>query len=188
MAEVTEVLPGTPHNPVPAGHIVVLETEYNDLKHRADVSSQNFERAKKAEERVEILEGELQTLQSTHHVPSDNEDDKVGELAQDVAAMKRREAEREVKELYPQLKDVWNEFEAFRNDPENKGMNLRTAAKSFMTEKGLLDPVRKGLEAPTGGDRTPISSGMTPEDVARLRETDYKKYAEMVRKGQIKVS
>jgi hypothetical protein len=55
-------------------------------------------------------------------------------------------------------------------------------------EKGLLEPVRKGLEKPTGGDRTPLSSGMSTEEVKSLRETDYKKYREMLKKGLIKFS
>jgi hypothetical protein len=69
-------------------------------------------------------------------------------------------------------------------------MSLKTAAKVFLTEKGLTgETQRKGLEKPTGGDRTPIVSGtMTAEDAKRLRDTDYRKYSDMVRKGQIKIA
>lgn len=87
----------------------------------------------------------------------------------------------------PIFKEKWEEFEEFRSNPENKGMNMRTAAKAFLVENGLLEPTRKGLEKPTGGQRTPISSGMTADEVKTLRQTNYTKYKEMIQKGLIKI-
>ena len=91
-------------------------------------------------------------------------------------------------ESHPQLKELWSDFEEFRSDPDNKGMNMKTSAKAFLVEKGILEPQRKGLEKPTGGPRAPVSTGMTTEDIKNLRETNFKKYEEMLAKGQIKFS
>ena len=88
---------------------------------------------------------------------------------------------------YPVLKEKWEDFEKFRADPENKGMNMRTAARAFLTENGLLDTPRRGLEKPTGGSRAAPSTKMTPEEIKDLRENNYPKYREMLEKGQIEV-
>lgn len=193
MAEIAEG--GAPHNPAPvptptpdgSDKVVLSKEEHAELKRIADASSQNFERLKAEREKREAAERELETLKG-NSVPSSFDDDKVGQLADDVAEMKRKEAKREVIDAHPELKDLWSEFETFREQPDNKGMNMKTAAKSFLIEKGLMQAPRKGLENPTGGDRTPIASGMSADEVKRLRETDYKKYSEMLRKGQITVA
>ena len=96
-------------------------------------------------------------------------------------------AKKDVLISHPILKEKWEEFETFRADPENKGMNLRTAAKAYLTENGLLDPVRLGLEKPTGGPRIPVSDKMSVDDIKTLRETNWPKYLDMVKKGLIKV-
>lgn len=88
---------------------------------------------------------------------------------------------------HPELKDKWSELEEFRNLPDNKGMNLKTAAKAFMIENGLLEPTRKGVEKPTGGPKSAPILGMSTEDVKTLRETNFKKYSDMLIKGQIKI-
>jgi len=161
------------------------QEEIADLRHKADVSSQNFERAKKAEQEKRELEERLALLEST---PSYIDDEESRKLRSEIAEIKGKFAKSEVIENYPVLKDCWKDFESFHELDENKGMNIKTAAKAFLTEKGLLDPVRKGLEKPTGGDRAPISSAMSSDEVKKLRETDYRKYLEMLKKGQIKVS
>lgn len=158
--------------------------ELEDLKHKAEVSSQNFERAKKAEGRVEKLETQL----ADNEVLPEFDDAEVGKLKDDVSELKAELGKSKVLERYPDLKDLWNEFEEFRADPENKGMNLNTAAKAFRVEKGLLEPRREGLEKTTGGKPVSVSSGMSVEEVTKLRNTDYKKYREMIKKGQIKIS
>jgi hypothetical protein len=88
---------------------------------------------------------------------------------------------------HPILKEKATEFETFLADPENKGMSLKTAAKAFLVENGLLDAKRPGLERPTGGDRQPPSTKMSAEDVKVLRETNFKKYQELLQKGLIEV-
>ena len=184
---------GTPKNPVPAAPdpipeetVTLPKTEHDDLAHRADVSSQNFARAKKAEEKVDELQSRLDGLLNNPNPSGDNSEE-IGKLRSDIADLRGKYAKTEVLQAHPQLKELWSDFETFRDDPENKGMNLKTAAKAFLTEKGVLSPKRDGLERPTGGPRTPIQQGMSVDDVKHLRETNYKKYSEMVRKGLIKV-
>lgn len=200
MAETTEALPGAPHNPAPTGadpspkdpnegKVVLSKEQHDELIRRASVSSQNFERAQKAEEKIDELKAEIQQLTDST-TPSGFEDERVGKLQSEIADIKAKEAKREVLEASPQLKEVWSDFEKWRSDDENKGMTLKTAAKVFLAEKGLIEgqTPRRGLETPTGGDRTPIVSGMSPDEVKRLRETDYRKYREMLKKGQIKIA
>lgn len=189
------IVEAPPHNPgavdepkTPVAETVTLsKEEHAELQRKADASSQNFERLKKEREAREAAEAELARLQG-NHVPSSLDDDKMTKMESDLADIKAREARREVIEAHPQLKDLWNDFESFHAEPDNKGMSLKTAAKAFLTEKGILISDRKGLERPTGGDRAPIVSGMSADEVRTLRETDYKKYREMVKNGQIKIA
>lgn len=169
---------GTPETPEET--VTLSKTELEELKHRAEVSSQNFERAKKAENEAKELRDQIQ-----EEAPPDAEEYvKKSELQE----IKEKLNKSEVLVSHPLLKETWSEFEEFRSHPDNRGMNIRTAAKAFYVEKGLLDPQRKGLEKPTGGPKTPLASGMSAEDVKRLRESNYRKYQEMLKKGQIKIS
>lgn len=159
--------------------VELSKAELEDLKHKADVSSQNFERAKKAESEVKELREQLQV----NEVPSEDE----STVHQELSEIKAKLNKSETVELYPVLKELWTDFEEYHDNPDNKGMNMKTAAKAFLVEKGLLEPQRKGLEKPTGGTRAPISVEMKPEDIKILRETNYKKYYEMIKKGQIRI-
>ena len=175
-----------PEGSAPAAEeVTISKTELDELKHKAEVSSQNFERAKKAEKEAKELQEELKTYTET---PSELGDDELGKVKSELSEIKGKLNKSEVISSYPILKESWDEFEEFRSSDENKGMNMRTAAKAFLTEKGLLEPIRKGLEKPTGGPRVPISSGMSVEEVKHLRENDFKKYQVMLLKGQIKIA
>lgn len=156
-----------------------------DLKHKATVSSQNFERAKKAENEVKELRAQLEVL-AINEVPSEDLDENALKFKAELSEIKEKLAKSEVLEAHPELKELWNDFESFREEPENKGLQLKTAAKVFLTEKGILEPKRKGLEKPTGGPKMPLSSGMNHEELKKLRETDHRKYRDMLKKGQIK--
>ena len=91
----------------------------------------------------------------------------------------------ELQTKFPELKTLTSEFNEFRKEyPRHKGENV---AKLFLSEKGILEPIRKGLEKPTGGTRTTPSPEMTADDVKRLRETDFRKYTDLLKKGLIKV-
>lgn len=166
---------------------VPSQAEIDELRHRAEVSSQNFERLKKEQEERERLQAELETLKANTG-SSEPGDERVGKLETELSDLKTKLYKAEVLESYPILKGMWSELEEFRNHPDNKGMNLRTSAKAFLVEKELLEPQRKGLERQTSGPRTPLTTGMTSEEVSQLRTTDFKKYSDMLRKGQIKFS
>ena len=165
--------------------VTIPKAELDDIKHKAEVSSQNFERLKKAEQDNAELEQALEALKD-NDVPS--EDERVKKLETELKDVQGELAKSKVLDKYPVLKDLQGELDAFRADPENKGMNLQTAAKAFLTEKGLLEPTRKGVEKGSGGPRQALSTGMSDSDIKNLRETNYKKYREMVIKGQIKTS
>lgn len=169
--------------------VQVSKQELDDLRHKAEVSSQNFERLKKAGEDIKDLETQIADLQGRPD-PSGTHDGEIGRLQEQVSVLTANAQKSEVLEMFPQLKEaqVWNDFEVFRADEINKGLPFKTAAKAFLTEKGLTAPTRPGLEGPTGGDRTPPPTGtMTAEDAAKLRTTDYKKYRELLKAGVIKI-
>ena len=140
------------------------------------------ERRRLLEERVVQLESSVSS-EST-----DNSTEDMGQLRTELSEIKSKLNKREILDSYPVLKEIWQEFEEFRDNPDNKGMNLKTSAKAFLVEKGLLEPSRKGLEKGTGGTRVPMSTGMTTEEIKKLRETNYRKYEDMLMKGQIKFS
>jgi hypothetical protein len=140
------------------------------------------------------LEEELESLRSpapseTGEVFSDEGkaivDKYVAPLQDTVTSLQDQLAIKDVQATYPQLKELSSEFDEYRKDyPRHKIDNV---AKLFLTEKGLLDAPRKGLEATTGGPRVPLTSGMTAADVETLRKTDFKKYQQMVMNDQIKI-
>lgn len=178
----TTAEPATP----PAEPVVQLtQAELDDLKHKAEVSSQNYERAKKLEAKIK----ELETLQT----PSEDVFSDEGKLLKkeldatraEIAEMRAESARKDLQSSNPIFREKWDEFEAFRENPENKGMNLRTAAKAFLAEKGFLEAPRKGLEKPTGGDRKPMQTGMTSEDKLELMKNNPKEWQRLIREGKI---
>ena len=104
-----------------------------------------------------------------------------------IESLLQESAKKDVLITYPVMKEKWEEFETFRSDPDNKGMNLRTAVKAYLLEEGILEPQRKGLEKTTGGPRVPVTQEMSAEDIKKLRETDFRKYQDMLSKGQIPI-
>ena len=145
-------------------------------------------------EKRRIAEEELASIKSS--VPADTEafsdegkllESKIRALETKVSEVTSELTREKLIAGNPFLKDKWDDFETFRLEPENKGMNMRTAAKAFLAEHGQLEPTRKGLEKPTGGPRTPTPSGMTAEEIENLRKTNYRKYKDMLMKDQIKM-
>lgn len=100
----------------------------------------------------------------------------------------RREARREAEAEFPFLKDKKEEFDAFLEDEEVKGLSIKKAARLFAAEQGLLnpEPQRKGLEKPTGGGQTPPEPTMTADEVRDFMKNDWKKYEKLLREGKIK--
>lgn len=158
----------------------VSPEDLEELKKKADVSSQNFERAKKAEARVK----ELELLDNDSS--SEFEDEDVSKLKNDVTALQSELGQSKLTKKYPQLEETWEDFEKYHQDPENAGMKLETAAKAFLVDKDLLGTRRKGLEKATGGNKAPQTTGMSLEDIENVRKNDGPKYREMLKKGQIK--
>jgi len=137
------------------------------------------------------LEEENEALKSStlsEDIPSD-EGKALKKLIDDQnAKIAKLEDEKQLDKVYaqfPDIKGLSSEFETYKAEfPRHK---LENVAKLFLAEKGLLDTSRKGLEKSTGGTRVPLSSGMSVEDVKTLRETNFRQYQDMLRKGQIKV-
>lgn len=141
------------------------------------------------------LEDELALRSSAPPVPTGDEpfsdegklivEKYVTPLQQTVVSLQDELALKDVQAQFPMLKELSGEFDEFRKDyPRHK---LANVAKLFLSEKGLIDTPRQGLEKPTGGDRTPPSTGMTSEEIKTLRTTNWPKYQDMLRKGLIKV-
>ena len=109
-------------------------------------------------------------------------------LETELVALKNESAKKDLFIAYPVLKDKWNDFEDFHADSENKAMPIRTAAKAFLAEKGLLNTTKRvGLEKTTSGQRNPPTSGMTSDEAENLRKNNFSKYRELIIKGQLKV-
>ena len=154
------------------------------------------EKRRLAEEKAKLVEEELNTIKSS--VPSEGEawsdegkvlESKIRSLTSELSEVKGELTKKDILIANPVLKDMWEEFETFRDDSENKGMNMRTAAKAFLTEKGLFEPRKVGLEKPTGGPKqTPSYGTMTADEAKDLREKNPRKYREMIVKDQIKIS
>lgn len=132
------------------------------------------------------LEEEIARLKANPDAdPSGADAAKIAELETQVSGLNDIIAQKDVVIRYPVMKDKWNEFEEFRNSPDNQGMNLNTAVKAFLTENGLLDPVRPGLEKPTGGEPAAPSQKLTTEQIADLRKNNFKEYMRLVNNGTI---
>lgn len=164
--------------------------ELKELESKAHVSSQNFERAKKAEDKVKELQEQIATLQAKPKESSTKENGKEEEIAAlraEIADIRANNQKQEVFAKYPQLKDVWNEFEEFQGEPENAGMPILTAAKAFVVEKELTTPRREGFERDGGGSHEAASTEeLTWKEAENLRKTNYRAYREAIKNGRVK--
>ena len=138
------------------------------------------------------LEDKLTNLNTT--TPAEEVYSDEGKVLLDrIAALEARDKAREeqvelerILNQFPLLKEKADEFKAYR-ESEHPRAKLESVAKLFLADNGLLEPARKGLEKPTGGQRSPGEPQMTHDEVKHLRETNYKSYVDKVRKGLIKV-
>mgnify|MGYP001577892997 CR=1 FL=1 len=152
-----------------------------------------LESLQKERDKRKALEAELEAErlknQPTGEVFSDEGkvlDSKIARLEAEINATKEEKLLSGVQTTYPVLKDKSEEFQQFLSD--NKGMKLETAAKAFLIENDLLEAPkpRKGLETASGGGRTPVTTGMTPEEIDNLRVNNYNEYARRIRAGTLK--
>jgi hypothetical protein len=143
---------------------------------------------KEAEERARIAE-ENNTTVPLEEVYSDEGKilkNKISTLETKLASIEEKNILDTLQVQYPALKDKSSEFDEFRKEyPRHK---LESVAKIFLAENDLLTeiPIRKGLEKTVGGPKAPTSTGMTSDDVAELRKTNWKKYTEMVTSGKLR--
>lgn len=167
-----------------------------ELKKKAEVSSQNFERAKKAESEVKELRAKLKEIEQLPTIDDVFSDEgkllskEIDTLREQISSMQIEQTRGELESLYPVLKDKKEEFEEFLQDEENKNIPLGKVAKLFLLDKGLLETnmqERQGLERPTGGQRgDPEKQGISSEEIKDLRVNHPKKYAQMLREGKLK--
>ena len=128
-------------------------------------------------------EDKLNNLTATPQADETSDEGKL--LQKQIDALTDKLELKELHDKFPELKGLSTEFDEFRKDyPRHKGENI---AKIFLSEKGLLEAPRKGLEKPTGGTRVAPSPEMTAKDVETLRKTDYRKYTELIKKGLINI-
>lgn len=192
--EIEEVVPQTEEQQVEPEEETLTPEQIADLKNRANVSSQNFERAKKAEEDKKLLQEKVQELESqlvtTEYAdPDDVVQTKLAELSAKLAKIEEDKQIDSIVSKYPVLKDKMSEFELYRQ--EYPATKLESVAKLYLSENDLLNetPKRKGLEKAGGGQRVAPSNGkMTSEDVKRLRETNFKEYKTLLKSGRLDIS
>lgn len=143
-----------------------------------------------AEEKARLLEEENNKLNSSINPNADIYSDE-GKILQDkILSLETKlvaiEEEKEMEKIYskyPILRENANEFIEYRK-AEHPRAKIESVAKLFLSEKGLFETERLGLERATGGSRSPQSIGMTAEDVENLRKTNYKEYKLRLMKGE----
>ena len=179
-----EVLP-----PQPEVETALTAEEIADLKEKAGVSSQNYERLKKAEADKKELQDRIALLESTTYTGDDA--DVNAKLAELNAKVNRIEEDKQVDSAlakFPILADKKAEFDEFRK--EYPGTKIENVAKIFLAENDLLEEPakRKGLER--GGTRkvAPETGKMSADDVKRLRTENGREYLKLVREGKINLA
>lgn len=156
--------------------------------------TQLYSKLKEEREKRKEVERELRELKESS-VSSDEEgitdiEKELRTVTTKLTQLERKDSMRELLVEFPALADKRSEFDDFLEEDEAKALSLPRAAKLFLLENGLLTsekPKRKGLESPVGGSKAPTSSGYSFDDLKRLRETQPKKYAQMLREGKIKL-
>lgn len=89
------------------------------------------------------------------------------------------------------LKGKESEFKRFANRKANVGLPLDILAKSFLFDiQDEIEPEHKptltpGLERGSGGPRSAPKTKISLEEARTLRETNYSKYMDLVKAGQI---
>lgn len=163
--------------------------EIADWQKKAAVSSQNFERAKRAELEAKELRAQLEALQGQSVTFEDTDIlAKVAALEAQINQDKEQKLLDEVYKEFSVIGDKKAEFEEFRK--EYPSANIKSIAKLFLVENDLIEaPKRKQLEKPGGGQRVVHDSGkMTADDVKKLRMDSPKKYFKMLKEGKIQIA
>lgn len=108
-------------------------------------------------------------------------------LNEKLSLNEKKEARREAETEFPFLKDMKEEFDTFLEDEENKRLSIKKAARLFASEKGLLaaEPIRKGLEKPTGGGQQKPEPSYSPEEIRDMMKNDWRRYTKLLKEGKI---
>ena len=170
---VQEATPEPKGSKTPESNLYAALEEERKLRKEAD------QRANEAEEQLSA------TNQDTFSDEGKTLKKQISGLEEKFKALQEEKELDGLKSQYPAIKDKWAEFDKFRADyPRTK---LENVAKIFLVENGMTEevPTRKGLERPVAGPKIPQSTGMTSEDVANLRSTNYKKYLELLTSGKL---
>ena len=183
-----QVTQNEPVEEAPQAEALTLE-EIAELKKRASQSSQNYERAKKAEEEKKALEQRLSEAQLAQDsfMTEDEVSKKLRELDSKFSRIEEKTRLDATLQKYPSIADKLDEFNEYRAEyPADK---MEMAAKLFLAEKDLLDetPKRKGLEKAIGGRRVTPPATTSNDDVKRLRENNYREYLKQLRSGKLNV-
>lgn len=91
---------------------------------------------------------------------------------------------------YPQLEGKEDDFKTFAMKPSRRGVDLEDLARAYLYNADPAPPKHRGslLETGTGGPREKETNrGYTPEEVKRIRETDQRKYQQLIKEGKIKI-
>lgn len=162
-----------------------------DLQRAAEVSSQNYERAKKAEKEKKELQERIAQYEAQLETDVDPDNviiQKVNELAQKLNQIETEKQLDSVQAKYPSLKEKEEDFIVFLQ--QYPGVALESVAKLFLSENGMLEttPKRKGLVEARGGQRVAPSTGkLSAADVKRLRETNYPEYMKLIKSGKLQI-
>lgn len=172
--------PPEPTHEIPSGYVPYQALDEERIK-RKDV-----------ERRLREAEARLSSGAPSDIPDADlSEEGKIlkGEIADLKAKLARKEQSDQMAVVvgkYPAIADKLDEFDEYRESRPN--LTIEEAAEVFAARNKLTDkkPVRKGLESPTGGDKTGSEPGTyTAADIDRLMKTDYRKFEKLIRAGVI---
>lgn len=130
------------------------------------------------------IEEELLEIKRVQTEPTYDDEDRIARLERTLKEIQYKEQVSQILLKYPEIKDLRSEFEDYAK--EYPSTQIENVAKLFLVEKGLIGSSRKGLERTTGGTKQPQQSGMSADDVKTLRETNFRKYQQMLMDGKIK--
>ena len=134
------------------------------------------------------LQEKLKQVQSKPEEPSEFSDEglalkgEIGSVKEQMASLQEQLQMERLKKLHPELEGVEEELAEYRKD--YPFAPIERVAKLFLAEKGIAVS-RKGLEAPTGGAKTAPATGMSEADVKRLRESNPRRYIQLIRSGKL---
>lgn len=108
------------------------------------------------------------------------------ELKAKHAAIEAKQAkEDELSKAIGEFAELNGREKEFRTYCEGKSGDYSILAKAFLFENKQT-PKRKGLEKPSGGDKSaPASEEITAEKLAQIRQNDEKLYEKLVKEGRV---